>query len=68
MDSNSRVFRETKYGICFDIKRKNSTLTPSEKSEIYRVFHRTRSLKVFLEGFEKKYLTLTYLCFGICSF
>ena len=35
MDSNTRVFRETKYAMCFDIKRKNLTLTPSKKYEVH---------------------------------
>ena len=35
MDFDIRVFRETKYGICFDIKLKNVTFTPSKSSEIY---------------------------------
>ena len=34
MDSNTRIFKEAKYGICFDKKRKILTLTPSKKSEI----------------------------------
>ena len=34
IDSNTRVFRENKYAICFDINRKKLTLTPLKKSEI----------------------------------
>ena len=32
---------------------------------IYRVFHRTRSLKVFMEGIERKFWTLTYLFWNL---
>ena len=35
IDSNIRVFRETKYGIYFETKRKNLTLAPSKKSKMY---------------------------------
>ena len=34
IDSNLTLIRETKYGICFDIKRKKLTLTLSKKFEI----------------------------------
>ena len=34
----------------------------------YGVFHRIRSLKVFMEGVVRKFSTLRYLCCGICSF
>ena len=42
IDSNTRVFQETKYGICFNIKRKNLTLTPSKNSEMYTKFRPTK--------------------------
>ena len=38
IDYDRRVFRENKYGICFDIKQKN-TLTTSIKSDMYTKSH-----------------------------
>ena len=35
IDSNTKVFRETKYGICFYLKQKNLTLKPLKKSDMY---------------------------------
>ena len=66
IDSNTRVFRESKYGICFDIKRKKLTLTPLEKigkslgspALVYRyMYHFTKSDSFLWVGFFTSNLT-----------
>ena len=74
IDSNTTIFRETKYDICFDIMGKNLNLTASKNSEILQMiwifdFQTLNSQDIFIDSNTRVFREVKYgICFDIIMY